>query len=163
MVRLSPPPRPTSNTPNRRIGAIASSLAGDENEIVLFAATSNKPEPQDVIGRIVLHKGHEANDLDIYTTNPGQFQVAYVTDQEVFIQDVKYDFDTRKPVGKNEHRKAYTIPNLDKVRSKLRCVRWLSPKHLLLLLNRPNRSGVDLQMCETSTTHIEKNRLALTT
>ncbi|KAL6704326.1 hypothetical protein ACN47E_008282 [Coniothyrium glycines] len=146
LVRLSPPPRPASNTPNRRIGAIASSLAGDENEIVLFAATSNKPTPQDVIGRITLHKGHEANDLDIFTTKEGQFQVAYVTDQEVFVQDVNYDFDARKAKGKNEHRKAYVVPNLDAVRSKLRCIRWLSPKHLLLLLNRPNRSGVDLQI-----------------
>lgn len=113
---------------------------------MLFAATSNKPTTQDVIGRIALHKGQEANDLDIYTTSAGQFKVAYVTDFEVFVQFVNYDFDERKPVGKNEHKKAYMVTNLDKARSRLRCIRWLSPKHLLLLLNRPNRTGVDLQM-----------------
>lgn len=33
-----------------------------------------------------------------------------------------------------------------KGRSKLRALRWLSPSHLLLLVNRPNRSGVELQI-----------------
>ena len=97
-----------------------------------------------------MHKGQEANDLDVFTIREGQFQVAYVVDQEVFVQDVNYDFSEQKPQGKNEHRKVYTVPHLDigekKPRSKLRCIRWLSPKHLLLLLNRPNRSGVDLQI-----------------
>ena len=148
LVRLSPPPRTTSNTPNRRIGAIASSLAGDENEIVIFSATSNKPQNEDIIGRITLHKGQEANDLDIFSQERGQFQVAYVVDQEVYIQDVNYDFDERATKGKNEHRKVYTIPLVDvsekKSRSKLRCIRWLSPKHLLLLANKPNRTGVEL-------------------
>lgn len=145
IVRLSPPQRPTTNTPNRRIGAIASSLAGDENEVVVFSATSTKPTDQDVVERITLHKGQEANDLDIFTQAEGRFRIAYVTDQEVFVQDVHYDFEQRKTKGKSEHRKVYTIPHVEKgARSKLRCVRWLSPKHLLLLSNKPNRTGVDL-------------------
>ena len=148
LVRLSTPQRSASNTPNRRIGAIASSLAGDENEVVIFSATSNKPQNEDIIGRIALHKGQEANDIDIFAQEEGQFQIAYVVDQEVYVQDVNYDFSARMPKGKNEHRKVYTVPHLDpsenKVRSKLRCVRWLSPKHLLLLSNKPNRTGVEL-------------------
>lgn len=145
IIRLSPPQRTTTNTPNRRVGAIASGLAGDENEVVVFNATSTKPSNQDVIERIKLHKGQEANDLDIFTQEEGRFRVAYVTDYEVFVQEVRYDFEQRKTKGKNEHRKVYTLPLVEKgARSKLRGVRWLSPKHLLLLANKPNRSGVEL-------------------
>jgi prolactin regulatory element-binding protein len=143
ILKLSPPR--ISNKPNMRIGAIASSLAGDENEIVIFSATSNKPTDQDVIGRITLHKGQEANDLDIFTQEEGRFRVAYVTDQEVFIQDVNYDFEQKKTTDTNEHKKVYTTPPVSSgPRRKLRCVRWLSPKHLLLLSNKPNRTGVEL-------------------
>jgi hypothetical protein len=145
IAKLSPARRTTSSTPSRRIGAIASSLAGDENEIVIFSATSTKPADQDVIGRIDLHQGQEANDLDIFTQEEGEFRIAYVTDSNVFVQDVNWDFDQRKTKGKNEHRKLYTIPHVEKgAKSKLRCVRWLSSKHLLLLKNLPNRTGVEL-------------------
>ena len=147
IVKLSPPTR-TKNAPNRRIGAIASGLAGDENEIVIFSATSNKPTDQDVIGRITLYKGQEANDLDIFTQEEGRrFRVAYVTDQDVFIQNVNYDFEQKKTTDTNEHRKVYTIPPVSSgSRSKLRCIRWVSPKHLLLLSNKPNRTGVELRL-----------------
>lgn len=148
VVRLSPPPRTASSTPNKRIGAIASSLAGDENEVVIFSATSNKPDDRDIIQRIVLQKGQEANDLDILDQGKGRFQVAYVLDQEVHVQDVDYDFSQRKSKAKSERRKLYTVPHADvmesKARSKIRCIRWLSPKHLLLLANKPNRTGVEL-------------------
>ncbi|KAF1830702.1 hypothetical protein BDW02DRAFT_572766 [Decorospora gaudefroyi] len=145
IVKLSPPPRTTSSAPNRRIGAIVSSLAGDENEVVIFSATSNKPAEQDILGRITLHKGQEANDVDIFTQGEGRFLVAYATDQDIFIQDVNYDFEQKTTRGKNEHRKVYTMPHVDKgAKSRLRCLRWLSPRHLLLLSNKPNRTGVDL-------------------
>lgn len=143
IIRLSPPQKTTS-TPNRRIGAAASSLAGDENEVVIFDATTTKPAPRDVIERFTLPKGQEANDVDIFTLEEGKFRVAYVTDQDVFVYDVKYNFAKRNMTS-SEHNKAYTLPTLEKgARSKLRCVRWLSPKHLLLLANKPNRTGVEL-------------------
>jgi len=44
LLKLSPPPRTATATANKRIGAIASGLAGDENEIVVFSATSNRPQ-----------------------------------------------------------------------------------------------------------------------
>lgn len=144
IIRLSPPPRTTTSAPNKRIGAIASGLAGDENEVVIFNATSTKPANQDVIERIKLQKGQEANDVDIFTQEEGRFRLTYVTDQDVFVQEVNYDFEQRKTKGKNEHRRVYTIPHVGGARNKLRCVRWLSPKHLLLLANKPNRSGVEL-------------------
>lgn len=148
LVRLSPPHRNAAGAPSKRIGAIASSLAGDENEVVVFSATSNKPQAQDIIQRVKLPSGQEANDIDIFDHGEGKFHVAYVLDQEVHVQDVVYDFAQRKSKGKNERRKVYTIPHQDlgnsKGRSKLRCIRWLSPKHLLLLANKPNRTGVEL-------------------
>jgi hypothetical protein len=83
--------------------------------------------------------------LDIFTQEEGEFRIAYVTDSNVFVQDVNWDFEQRKTRGKNEHRKLYTIPHVEKgAKSKLRCVRWLSPTHLLLLKNMPNRTGVEL-------------------
>jgi prolactin regulatory element-binding protein len=149
LVRLSPPARTAQVAPIKRIGAVASSLAGDENEIVVFSATSNKPQnPGDIIQRIPLTKGQEANDLDIVDRGDGHFHVAYVLDHDVYVQEVNYDFGKKKSKGTDERRKLYTIPHADamqkKPRSKLRCIRWLTPEHLLLLVNKPNRTGVDM-------------------
>lgn len=151
VVRLSPPQRTASSSPNKRIGAVASSLAGGENEVVIFAATSNKPEnPKDVIERISLHQGQEANDLDILDQGIGTFQVAYCLDHDVHIQKIQYDFTKRRSLNKGDADRthAYTVPfpdlNQKKGRSKIRCIRWLSPSHILLLSNKPNRTGVEL-------------------
>jgi prolactin regulatory element-binding protein len=148
VLRLSPPQRTGSSTPNKRIGAIASGLGGDENEIVVFSATSTRPQAQDIIKRIKLSKGQEANDLDIWDQGEGRFQVAYALDGEVYLQDVDFDFAKSMSRTENERRKAYTVPHPDaserKAKSKIRSVRWLSPKHLILLANKPNRTGVEL-------------------
>lgn len=149
MVRLSPPQRNASGPPNKRIGAIASSLAGDENEIVIFSATTNKPDNErDVIQRIALHKGQEVEDMDILDEGEGLFQVVYALQGEVHIQSILYDFGKRKNLGKPDaHRKVYSVPfpNLDnKNRPKIRSIRWLSPSHILLLANKHNRTGIEL-------------------
>lgn len=148
LLRLSPS-RPSASIPNKRIGAVASALAGDENELVIFSATSNRPDPQDVIHRAALGS-KEANDIDIQDSEDGdgQFQLAYTNDYEVHIHKIDYDFTKRKSRTGSDGRKAYTVPQADlgtkKGRPKLRCIRWVSPRHLLLLVNKPNRSGVDL-------------------
>ncbi|KAF1842017.1 uncharacterized protein K460DRAFT_319677 [Cucurbitaria berberidis CBS 394.84] len=146
LVKLSPPQRPASSTPNHRIGAVASSLAGDDNnEIVIFSATSTKPQNEEIIERIKLPHGQEAVDLDIFDLGEGLFKVAYALDQEIFLQDVKYDFSEKK--SKGGHRKVYTIPQLNSGgRSRIRCIRWLTPTHLLLLVNEPNRTGVEMKV-----------------
>ncbi|KAH4939351.1 hypothetical protein HBI79_049640 [Parastagonospora nodorum] len=148
ILKLSPPPRTAASTPTKRIGAIASGLGGDENEIVIFSATSNRPQAQDIIKRIKLSAGQEANDLDIWDQGEGRFQIAYCLDSDVYIQDVDYDFSKSKNRTESERRKVYTIPHPDagarKGRSKVRSLRWLSPKHLVLLANKPNRTGVEL-------------------
>lgn len=148
LLKLSPTiHRSNSGAPNKRIGAIASGLAGDENEVVIFSATSNRPQPQDIIHRADL-KSKEANDIDIQNLEDSQFQVAYVTDQEVYIHNIDYDFEKRKSRTGCDAKKVYTIPQVDvgtkKGRPKFRGIRWLSPKHLLLLTNKPNRTGVEL-------------------
>jgi len=151
IVRLSPPQRVASGAPNKRIGAVASSLAGDENEIVVFSATSNRPDKdKDVIQRIALSKGQEANDVDIFDFGAGKFKVAYCLDHDVYVQSVQYDFNKKKSLGRGEEdrKKLYAIPFPDvfqkKGRPKIRCLRWLSPSHILLLVNKPNRTGVEL-------------------
>ncbi|KAF2000100.1 hypothetical protein P154DRAFT_492673 [Amniculicola lignicola CBS 123094] len=148
LVRLSPPKRTASGS--KRIGAIASSLADKENEIVIFSATTTKPSSQDVIQRISL-KGDEANDVDILEPEDGQYQIAYCTDYDVFVEDLPYDFGRKKIQGKPPTpAKKYTVPFPDvfekKGRFKIRCIRWLSHCHLLLLVNLPNRSGVELRV-----------------
>jgi prolactin regulatory element-binding protein len=149
LVRLSPAQRTTSSTPNKRIGAIASALAGEENEVVIFSATSNRPQPQDIIQRVSLG-GREANDLDIIDQGEGRFQVAYVLDQDVYVHNIHYDFDLGKSRAGSDGVKVYTVPHPDigesKARPALRGVRWLTSKHLLLLANQPNRSGVELKV-----------------
>ncbi|KAF1978487.1 hypothetical protein BU23DRAFT_595660 [Bimuria novae-zelandiae CBS 107.79] len=151
IVRLSPPVQRNSNAPNRRIGAVASCLAGDENEIVVFSAISNKPEnPKDIIQRITLHKSQEANDLDILDEGEGIFQLAYCLNNDVYVQKIQYDFSKKRTLSKGDANRihAYTVPfpdlNEKKGRSKIRCIRWFSPSHILLLVNKPNRSGAEL-------------------
>lgn len=145
LIRLSPPQRTPASTPARRIGAIASSLAGDENEVVVFSATSNRPQdPQDILQRIRLGKGEEANDLDIFDKGDGQFELAYVLDYDVVLHNIS----TTQTKPKDARRKLYSTPTLAPGqkggRSKLRCIRWLTREHLLLLVNKANRTGVEL-------------------
>ncbi|KAF2016269.1 hypothetical protein BU24DRAFT_422607 [Aaosphaeria arxii CBS 175.79] len=138
LVRLSPPKLGKSGS--KRIGAVASSLGGDENEIVIFPATSTKPNASEVIQRIPLHKGQEANDIDILEVEDGKFHVVYVTDQSVYLSVVHG--------SKKDVRKLYEVPFPDvfekKGRPKLRGIRFLSPSHILLLSNAHNRTGVEL-------------------
>lgn len=148
ILRLSRPKRSASGS--KRIGAIASSLAGEENEIVVFNATTSSPEsPGDIIQRFPTHEGKEANDIDIAEPEDGEFKLAYCTDYSVFVSNIPYDFDRKKPrQGLLLPRSKYSVPYPDvfesKGRFKIRCLRWLSPSHILLLANLPNRTGVEL-------------------
>lgn len=84
-------------------------------------------------------------------------KVAYCTDYEVYIQDLNYDFGKKKLQGEEvTSRKVFSVPVPDatekKGRYKLRCIKWLSPDHILLLTNLPNRSGVELQVLRLPST-----------
>lgn len=86
--------------------------------------------------------------MDILDQNEGQFRVVYITDHDVYVQDVDYDFARRQERVSKERRKAYSVPHPDvgdrKGKPRLRGVRWLSNSHILLLLNKYNRTGVEL-------------------
>jgi prolactin regulatory element-binding protein len=156
ILRLSRPKQ--AATGGRRIGAIASSLAGDENEVVVFNATVALPQASDVIQRITPHNGVEANDIDIIETDSGEFLVAYCTDQEVYLSEIQYDFTKRKQrQAPKDPKIIYRVPAPDvfesPARLKLRSVRFLSPTHLLLLANLPNKSGVELQVLRLYSRH----------
>ncbi|OCL12763.1 hypothetical protein AOQ84DRAFT_227006 [Glonium stellatum] len=148
ILRLSRPKRSASGS--KRIGAIASSLAGEESEIVVFDATTSSPKsPGDIIQRLPTHKGDEANDVDIVEPEDGDFKLAYCTDYSVFVSNISYDFGKKKPRQElAPPRPKYSVPYPDvfesKGRFKIRCLRWLSPSHILLLANLPNRTGVEL-------------------
>lgn len=107
LVKLSPP---ASKSGGKRIGVVASSLQGEENELVIFAAVSTKPATSDVIQRVSL-KDKEVNDVDIAFAEDGQFQIAYCLDSAVYVQRFAYDFDKKKAEKKLElPAKRYEVP-----------------------------------------------------
>ncbi|KAF2761396.1 hypothetical protein EJ05DRAFT_536176 [Pseudovirgaria hyperparasitica] len=155
VLRLSRPRKNATST--KRIGAIASGLAGQEHEVVIFDATVAQPSEGQVIQRITPVEGVEANDIDILESDNGGFNVAYCTDQEVFISEVKYDFEKKEAIGTPKTPRAvFSLPSPDtfegKVRPRLRSLRWLSPSHILLLVNLPKQSGVELRVLKLYST-----------
>lgn len=128
---------------SKRLGAMATGFA-PEAQIVIFDA-SETPSASSVRGNIDLQKGEEANDLDIAEHKDAEFGLVYCTDYEVHLHSWMYDFSGRK-YGSEESRVLYTVPHPSKAggRSRLRCLRWLSPHHVLLVLNTPNRTGGEL-------------------
>ena len=125
-----------------KVGAIATGLA-PEGEVVIFNGSS--PQKSEVLKRIRLGKSEEAADIDIWRTDEETYQVAYCTDFEVHIcsvssanttndPDVNFLYETSQPDAFNKTG----------ARPKFRAVRFLTPKHLLLLQNKPGRSGAEL-------------------
>ncbi|KAK4946235.1 hypothetical protein LTR10_014747 [Elasticomyces elasticus] len=125
-----------------RIAAIASGLA-PENEIIVFQPTPI-PTQKDEISRIDLGK-REAADLDL-NVNVGEKEghiLAYCTDDEVFVQQLPGSSKPASP--KSLYRTTESTTSLPpSKRPKFRAVRFLSPRYLLLLQNRPGRTGADL-------------------
>lgn len=135
ILRLSP--ALIRATGNKRIGAIANSLA-QESEIVIFDATNAAPTPSDVIQRIQPIKNVEANDVDIIEPDDGTFLVAYSTRSEVFLTTLSYDFSTRKSkTPLQEPACQYSAPFPDaaqkQARANLKCLRFLTPEYIILL------------------------------
>lgn len=147
IIRLSPVQR--RDTPSKRIGAVATGLGGDKNEIVVFDATFSEPAASHVIQRIVPEKGAEAADLAITELQKELFSLVYCTDHDVYATNINYDFETEKPRGSlTEPRAVYTIPHPHSaskpVRPTFRALRFLTPEYLLLLQNLPGRTGAEL-------------------
>jgi glycyl-tRNA synthetase len=138
ILRFSPSQKPGEP----RLAAIASSLS-PENEIIVFHPKSNAG-PDDEISHIKLERT-EAEDLDL-TTNEGEkggYMLAYCTSSEVFLQQLPLTSSPNKPTSLFRAEDiASSLP--DSQRPKFRAIRFLSPRHLLLLRNKPGRTGADL-------------------
>ena len=138
-----------------RLGAVATGLA-PEGEIVLFKADTNRPGKDDIHGRVTLGPKEEAADVDIVELDDAEgdearFRVVYCTDYDIFVMEVNY---SQKTNG-SESRCVLSTPHPDafassKSRPKFRCIRFVTPKVLLVLQNKPNGTGSELLLLELS-------------
>ena len=147
IIRLSPVQR--GDTPSKRIGAVATGLGDNKNEIVVFDATFSEPAASHVIQRIMPAEGVEAADLAITELQKELFSLVYCTDYDIYAININYDFQSEKSRGSlSEPRAVYTIPQPHSaskpVRPTFRALRFLSPEYLLLLQNLPGRTGAEL-------------------
>jgi hypothetical protein len=138
IVRVSP----SQNASQRPVVAISTGLAL-QGEIVVFRTDSSLRDV-DILGRINLGK-EEATDIDIWAGEEADTAVlAYCTSLEVFF----YVVSLSKASVLSEPISVYTVPAPEgfksPIRPKLRALRFLSPRHILLLANRPQGSGADL-------------------
>lgn len=143
ILRLSRPKQEN----DARLGAIATGLA-PEGEIIAFDAGKKSPSTADVIRRLRLKKGEEAADVDVNETPGSGYDLAYCTDHEVYIVKIS-PTDTKE----SEPIFVYGTPHPDtfastNVRPKFRSLRFLTQNLLLLLQNKPNRSGADLLLLQ---------------
>lgn len=119
---------------------------------MLFNASTESPKDTDICGRISLAKGEEAADVDIIEGKSGEFQVAYCTDLEVYLYTASV---SRKSELSSKSRFLYETPYPDafspgSARPAFRAVRFLTPDRLLLLQNRPGRSGAELLVLDVA-------------
>ncbi|OQV05183.1 hypothetical protein CLAIMM_09963 [Cladophialophora immunda] len=139
---------PTKMTGQPRLAAIASGLA-PTNEVIVFRPDP-KPEPDDVVSRVELGK-REAGDVDLAVEDDGKggYLLAYCTDDEVFMQQLP---TSSKPDAPTSLFRAAEISTSlpPSQRPKFRALRFLTPRHLLLLRNRPSRTGADLLVLRVS-------------
>lgn len=149
LIRLSPVQR--RDAPGKRIGAVASSLAKD-NEVVVFNATTALPEAGDVITKISLPEKQEAADLDIAQTDENEFSIVYCDDHNLYEQTIKYDFDKKKAEKRpNNPRRFYQMPMPEsfddaKGRPRFRCLRFLNAENVVALVNKPKKAGAELRV-----------------
>ncbi|XHG00431.1 hypothetical protein AWENTII_003884 [Aspergillus wentii] len=128
-----------------RVAAIATGMA-PSGEIVLFNGVTETPTEKDVIGRIRLGDGEEAEDLDImHLEEDGKFKVAYTNGVDIFICHVSSE--TRSNAAP-EVTRVYSTPLPEKgtPRPKFRSLRFLSSTTLLVLQNAPSRGGSELMV-----------------
>ncbi len=138
IIRMSP----SRNSSARPVAAISTGLAV-KGEVVVFRSDPSLANTK-VLGRVNLD-AEEAAGLDIWSGEEADTAVlAYCTSLEVFI----YAISLSKSSALSDPISAYSIPAPDPfkspVRPKLRSLRFLSPRHILLLANRPQRAGADL-------------------
>ncbi|KAK4691314.1 prolactin regulatory element-binding protein, partial [Lecanoromycetidae sp. Uapishka_2] len=142
----------------QRLGAVATGLA-PEGEIVLFAADTSRPGPDDIRGRIQLGEKEEAADVDVVALESGvgqeegKFRVAYCTDYEVYVADVSYSYNYNPDNLETQKIHSTALPDTSGSstgRPKFRCVRFLTPQVLIVLQNQPSGQGATLLLLEIS-------------
>ncbi|ETI23491.1 hypothetical protein G647_05293 [Cladophialophora carrionii CBS 160.54] len=139
---------PTQKSGEPRLAAIASGL-GLTNEIVVFHPRP-QPRQDDVVSRVELDT-KEAEDVDLAPNEgeKGGYVLAYCTNDEVFMQQLPITSTPEAPTSL--FRAAEISTNLPpSQRPKFRAIRFLTPRLLLLLRNRPQRSGADLLVLRVS-------------
>ena len=130
------------------IGAIATGLA-PQGEVVLFDTSKIPPALGDVVQRINLGDGKEAADIDLISAEEGQYRLGYCTDYDVYLTKS----ENPRPKQTREPEFVYGIPHPDtfaspKSRPKFRSLRFLTPKLILLVQNKPNRQGAEILLLE---------------
>ena len=127
-----------------RICAISTGIS-NQNEIVVLRAVAN-PQKSDELVRISMEE-NEVVDLDIRPPEEDStnFLLAFCTDYDVFAQPIS----SQKAGTTAEAKLLYSIPAPDgsaksAVKPKFRSLRFLSPRHLLLVQNLPQKSGTEL-------------------
>lgn len=128
-----------------RVAALATGLA-PVGEIVVVNATST-PQLSNVLGRVYLEEREEAEDVDVIDVDGKNFKVAYLVGHEVHM----FNISSSKSKAPPKPSLVYSAPfpdyfASDKRRPKYRALRFLSPTTLVVLLNKPGRTGSELLM-----------------
>lgn len=156
ILRLSPPVIETAmneksgeqtHVLKRRIATIASGLA-THNEVVTFPVADHT-SPLVVFSRIALEKS-EASDVDLINIDDAgsSHVLAYATDTELYLQQLSESKDTIN--SDSTSTPIYETTKGPAGRSKIRAIRFLTPRYILLLQNRHNRAGVELVILRLS-------------
>ena len=141
---------PIQSANQARVTVVASADA-PENEVIAFQLVANAlTSAVDEISRISLGK-KEANDADVMALKEHGHILAYCTDNSVYVQKLP----TSKGSRIESQVRVYQCPeSADSTptsqRPRFRALRLLTPKHILLLQNRPGRSGSTLLLLRLS-------------
>ena len=149
ILRLS---RPNPST-FKRLGAAATGLA-PEGELVIFDGSRSRPSESDIRERIKLENGAEVADVDIIEDEEGDYMVAYCTDYEIFMCKVPADSSANTKAPYSLHEEPHPDFFAGKARPTYRSLRFLTPTLLLLLRNKPNRTGAELLLLDVPAARI---------
>lgn len=134
VLRLSPPFLNSS-----QIGAVATGLASESSEVVLFDTTASPSATPNIYGRALLTE--EAADVDVLQTGEKEFLFAYCTRHDIFVKTISPKEGDGDPLcitpGQMERERGS--------KSSFRSIRFLSPEFILLITNIDGRGGVLLQ------------------
>ena len=144
VLRFSPAQR--SGEP--RLAAVASGLA-PTNEIVVFHPRPT-PGSDDEVSRLDVGS-REAEDVDLAVNDEekGGYVLAYCNHDEVFLQQIPITSTPHAPTSLFRASEI-SAPLPPSQRPRFRALRFLTPRHLLLLRNRATRMGADLLVLHIS-------------